>query len=75
MSNFEFTRELPWREIALLRTIKIIGAFLRLLLKVWQLEEYHSHVPGERGDILPIILCVVLTLQKYVFSPNYPYYL
>ena len=29
-------------------TFKIIGAFLRLLLKVWQLEEYHSHIPGEQ---------------------------
>ena len=48
MSNFEFTRKLPWREIALLRTFKIIGTFLRLLLKVWQLEEYHSHVTGEQ---------------------------
>ena len=53
---------------------KIIGAFLRLLLKVWQLEEYHSHVPGERVDIFAHYI-VVLTLRKYVFSPNYPYYL
>ena len=74
MSNFEFTRKLPWREIALLRTFKIIGAFLRLLLKVWQLEEYQSHVTRERVDIFAHYI-VVLTLRKYVFSPNYPYYL
>ena len=69
MSNFEFTRKLPWREIALLRTFKIIGAFLRLLLKVWQLEEYHSHVTGNGLIYLPIIMCCGINFAKIrIFS-------
>ena len=67
MSNFEFTRELPWREIALLRTFKIIGAFLRLLLKVWQFEEYHSHVTGERVTYCPLY-CGIVFAKIRVFS-------
>ena len=38
-------------------TFKIIVAFLRLLLKVWQLEEYHSHVPGEQFAFLHVHQC------------------
>ena len=67
MSNFEFTRELPWREIALLRTFKIIGAFLRLLLKVWQLEEYHSHVTGN-GVIYCPLYCGINFAKIRIFS-------
>ena len=67
MSNFEFTRKLPWREIALLRTFKIIGAFLRLLLKVWQLEEYHSHVTGN-GVIYCPLYCGINFAKIRIFS-------